>query len=97
MVRHFRVVALCLALLISCICADEGLRRRRRGILEVESSAEDFLDSLWAMDGIQPRKLKKSKSSKSSKGSKSSKSMKKKKTMKKKSSKYDMSMSFIYF
>lgn len=102
MARHLVVLCM-LALSICFTSADEGLRRRRRGILEIESSAEKFLDSLWATDGITPRNLKKgsSKKSMSSKGMKSSSSSKskKKKGMKKgmKSSKADMSMSFIYY
>jgi hypothetical protein len=55
MVRHIITVLLCL--LVATVTADsEAIRRRRRGVLEVDhqESAAEILASLWEKDGFQP-------------------------------------------
>jgi hypothetical protein len=54
MVRYSVTLALCL---LAQVTADsDAIRRRRRGVLEVDhrESAADMLASLWEKDGIQP-------------------------------------------
>lgn len=56
MVRY--VVPLLLCMLALAEADIEGIRRRRRDVLEVDhqqSSAADVLSALWETDGIQPQ------------------------------------------
>lgn len=76
MVRHIAPSILCLLLLavIQVDADSEAIRRRRRGVLEVDhqESAAEILASLWEKDGIIPdqRGLAKKGGKKESKGPK---------------------------
>jgi hypothetical protein len=55
MVRHIVQAILCL-LVIQVTADSDAIRRRRRGVLEVDhqESAAEILASLWEKDGINP-------------------------------------------
>jgi hypothetical protein len=94
MVRHILVLIICLLLVAPQVTADsEAIRRRRRGVLEVDhpDSAAEILASLWETDGIQPNQRSLAK-----KGDKKGAKKDSKKGSKKGQMKGD-DMSFYYF